>query len=137
MAPSVTAGVSDEVAAELQVPIGPQMLEEVVVPMPAQRSWHSQSNRAVQRSLTHFPSQPWCKMCVESRGRDSRHREQLKIDAVVPADHVLPGADTSSGAIHATMVPDSKKMDMPCVVTATAKWVLDLEYERFYLHGDK
>ena len=34
----------------------------------------------------------------------------------------LVGADTSSGAIHATMVPDSKKMDMPCVVAATAKW---------------
>ena len=35
-------------------------------------------------SLTHFPSQPWCKMCVESRGHDSPHREQSKIDAVVP-----------------------------------------------------
>ena len=37
-------------------------------------------------------------------------------------------ADTSSGAIHATMVPDSKKMDMTYVVAATAKWVRDLEY---------
>ena len=36
------------------------------------------------------------------------------------------GADTSSGAIHATMVPDSKKMDMPYVVAATGKWVRDL-----------
>ena len=48
----------------------------------------------------------------------------------------LVGADTSSGAIHATMVPDSKKMDMPHVVSATAKWVRDLGYERFCLHGD-
>ena len=47
----------------------------------------------------------------------------------------LVGADTSSGAIHATMVPDSKKMDMPYVVAATAKWVRDLVYERFCLHG--
>ena len=31
----------------------------------------------------------------------------------------LVGADTSSGAIHATMVPDSKKMDM----AATAKYL--------------
>ena len=38
----------------------------------------------------------------------------------------LVGADTSSGAIHATMVPDSKKTDMPYVVAATAKWVRDL-----------
>ena len=41
----------------------------------------------------------------------------------------LVGADTSSGAIHATtMVPDSKKIDMPYVVAATAKWVRDLVY---------
>ena len=92
-------------------------------------------------------------MCVESQGRDSPHREQSKIDAVVPQlqfDYgymgdggplqiacFLVGADTSSGAIHATMVPDSKKMDMPHVVAATAKWVRDLGYERFCLHGDQ
>ena len=35
------------------------------------------------------------------------------------------------------MVPDSKKMDMPYVVAATAKWVRDLGYERSCLHGDK
>ena len=40
----------------------------------------------------------------------------------------LVGADTSSGAIHATMVPVSKKMDMLYVVAATAKWVRDLAY---------
>ena len=100
-----------------------------------------------QHNLTHFPSQPWCKMCVESRGHDSTHREQSKIDAVVPQlqfDYgytgdggplqiacFLVGADTSSGAIHATMVPDSKKMDMPYAVAATAQWVRDLGYERF------
>ena len=38
----------------------------------------------------------------------------------------LVGADTSSGAIHATMVPDSEKMDMPHVVAATAKSVRNL-----------
>ena len=106
-----------------------------------------------QHSLTHFPNQFWCKMCVESRRRDSPHREQSKIDAVVPQLQFdcgsmgeggppqiacfLVGTDTSSAAIHATMVPDCKKMDMPCVVAATAKWVRDLEYERFCPHGDK
>ena len=49
----------------------------------------------------------------------------------------LVGADTSSGAIHATSVPDSKKMDMPHVVAATAKWLRDLVYESFCLHGDE
>ena len=49
----------------------------------------------------------------------------------------LVGTDTSSGALHATMVPDSKKMDMPYVVATTAKSVRDLGYERFCLHGDK
>ena len=42
----------------------------------------------------------------------------------------LVGTDTSSGAIHATMVPDSKKMDMPYVVATTAKWVRDLGYSQ-------
>ena len=48
----------------------------------------------------------------------------------------LVETDTSSAAIHATMVPDCKKMDMPFVVAATAKWVRDLGYERFCLHKD-
>ena len=89
---------------------------------------------------------------MEGGGHDLPHREQSKIDAVVPQlqfDYgymgdggplqiacFLVGADTSSGAIHATMVPDSKKVDMPSVVAATAKWVRDLGYERFCLHGD-
>ena len=79
-------------------------------------------------------------MCFESRGHDSPHREQSKIDAVVPQIQFdygymgdgdppqiacfLVGADTSSGAIRATMVPDSKKMDMPYVVAGTAKWCI-------------
>ena len=37
-----------------------------------------------QHNLTHFQSQLWCKMCVESRGHDSPQREQSKIDATVP-----------------------------------------------------
>ena len=134
VAPLLTAGVSDEVAQELQMPIGPQMLDDVEEPMPARPATLKDPgtpDRIVmeQHSLKHFPSQPWCKMCVESRGRDSPHREQSKIDAVVPQlqfDYgymgdggplqiacFLVGADTSSGTIHATMVPDSKKMDMP------------------------
>ena len=99
-----------------------------------------------QHSVTQFPSQPWCKMCVESRGRDSPHREQSRIDAVVSqlqfdygfmgdGGHLqiacfLVGADTFSGAIHATMVPDSKKTGMPHVVAATAKWVRDVVYSQ-------
>ena len=35
VAPLTTAGVSDEVAQELQMPIGPQRLEDVEEPMPA------------------------------------------------------------------------------------------------------
>ena len=42
----------------------------------------------------------------------------------------LVGTDTSSGAIHATMVLDSKKMDMPYVVAATAKWVRGQGYSQ-------
>ena len=153
VAPLTTAGVSDEVAQALQMPMGPQMLEDVEEPMfarPATLRDPGTPDQIVmeQNSLTHFPSQPWCKMCVESRGHDSPHREQSKIDAVVPQRQFdywcmgdggplqiacfLVGADTSSGAIHATMVPDSKKINMPYVVPTKAKWVHDLGP-----HGDK
>ena len=146
-APLTTAGVSDKVAQELQMPMGPQMLEGVKEPMPARLATLRDPGTPdqivmEQHNLTHFPSQPWCKMCVKSRGHDSPHREQSKIDAVVPQLQfaygymgdggplqvacILVGTDTSSGAIHATMVPDSKKMDVPYVVAATAKWVRDL-----------
>ena len=50
VAPLSTAGVSDEVAQELQMPMGPQMLEDVDEPDArssdnSQRSWHPRSNR--------------------------------------------------------------------------------------------
>ena len=158
VAPLTTAGGSDEVAQEIQMPVGPQMLEDVEEPMPARPAALRDPGTPdqivmEQHNLTHFPSQPWCKVCVEPRGHDSPHREQSKIDAVVPQlqfDYgymgnggplqiacFLVGTDTSSGAIHATMVPDSKKMDVPYVVATKAKSVRDLEYERFCLHGDK
>ena len=35
VAPLSTAGVSDEIAQQLQMPMGPQMLEDVEEPMPA------------------------------------------------------------------------------------------------------
>ena len=89
VAPMLTAGVSNEVAQELQMPMCPQMLEDVEEPIlarPATLRDPGTPDQLVmeQHSLTHFPSQPWCKMCVEFRGRDSPHREQSKIDAVVP-----------------------------------------------------
>ena len=125
------------------------LLEDVEEPMPARPATLRDPGTPdqivmEQHNLTHFPSQPWCMMCVESRGHDSPHREQSKIDAVEPQlqfDYgymgdggppqiacFLVGTDTSSGAIHATKVPDSKKMDMPYVVATTAKWVRDLVY---------
>ena len=126
--------------------IGPQMLNDVEEPKPARPATLKDPGTPdqigmEQHSLAHFPIQPSCKMCVESRGHDSPHREQWKIDAVVPQlqfDYGYMGdggpqqtaCDTSSGAIHATMVPDSKKMDMPYVVAATAKWVRELGYSQ-------
>ena len=144
VAPLTTAGVSEDVSQEIQMPVGPQMLEDVEDPRPATLRDPGTPDQIVmeQHYLTHFPSQPWCKMCVESRRHDSPHRQQSKIDAVVPQRQfdceymgdggllqiacILVGTDASPGAIHATMVPDSKKMDMPYVVATTAKWVRDL-----------
>ena len=61
MAPLVTAGVSDDVASELQMPIGPQTLDDVEEPMPARPATlrgPGTPDRIVvqQQSLTHFPS---------------------------------------------------------------------------------
>ena len=49
----------------------PQMLDDVEDPMPARPATlkvPGTPSRIVmeKHSLTHFPSQPWCKMCVES-----------------------------------------------------------------------
>ena len=89
VAPLSTAGVSVEIAQELKMPMGPQALENVDVPMLARTTTIKDPGTPDQivvekHNLTHFSSQPWCKMCVESRGRDSPHRKQSKIDAVVP-----------------------------------------------------
>ena len=67
VAPVVTAGVSDDVAQELQMPMGPQTLEDVEEPMPARPATLRDPGTpdqivTEQHSLTHFPSQPWCKM---------------------------------------------------------------------------
>ena len=72
-----------DVAQELQMPIGPQALDDEEEPMPSPPAKLKDPIELDQHSLTHFPSQPWCKVCVESRGRDSPQREQSKIDAVV------------------------------------------------------
>ena len=72
-----------------------------------------------QHSLTHFPSQLWCKACVESRGRDS-HREPSKIDAVVPQLQFDYGyIEDGDPLLIARFLVDSKKMDMPHAVAGT------------------
>ena len=142
-APLSTAGVSDEVAQDLQMPIGPQMLEDVEEPMlarPATLRDPGTPDQIVMTAQSDTLSESALVQDVRrTQGHDSPHREQSKIDAVVPKlqfdyGHMgdggplqiacfFVGADTSSEAIHATMVPNSKKMDMPYVVAATAKWV--------------
>ena len=71
------------------MPVGPQILEDLEEPMPVRPATLRDPGTPdqivmEQHNLTHFPSQPWCKMCVESRGHDSPFPEQSKIDAVSP-----------------------------------------------------
>ena len=59
MAPLVTAGVSDGVAQELEMPTGPQALEDVDGPMPSRLATHQDPGTPDQivldqHSLTHF-----------------------------------------------------------------------------------
>ena len=77
-----------DIRREIQMPVGKQMREDVEEPMLARLATLRDPGTPdqivmEQHNLTHFPSPPWCKMCVESRGHDSPHREQSKIDAVV------------------------------------------------------
>ena len=64
--PLPTAGVSDDVGQELQLPMDPQILDDVEEPMPARQTTLRDPGTPdqigmEQHSLTHFPSQPWCK----------------------------------------------------------------------------
>ena len=66
--------MSDEVAPEKQMPVGPQMLEDVEKPMPVRPATlrdPSTPDQIVleQHNLTHFPSQP----CV-SNPEDTTHQ---------------------------------------------------------------
>ena len=95
-------GVSDDVAQELQMPTGSQALEgveEMMPSRPATPKIQAAPDQIVldhRHSLTHLPSQPWCKVCVQSRGRDSPHREKSKMDAVVPQLHFDYGCRSST-----------------------------------------
>ena len=70
----VTAGVSDDVAQDLQMLIGPQKLDDVEEPMPARPATLKDPGTPDQivldqHSPTPFPSQPWCKQDVRRISR--------------------------------------------------------------------
>ena len=67
-------------------------------------------------------------MCVESRGHDSPHREQSKIDAVVPQLQFDCGCMGDGG----NLIDDGAGLqeDMPYVVATTANWVRDPGYSQ-------
>ena len=115
-----------------------------------------------QHELTHFPSQPWCPLCVAARGHDSPRKEQPHLDAVVPVlqfDYgylgdrndpetppacFLVGADLSSGGYLAVMVPETGKQvkdagdfNVHHVVVNIERWVRDLGHTRVTMHGDQ
>ena len=60
VAPLTTAGVSHEVAQEIQMPVGQQMLGDIEEPMPAATLRDPGTSDQIvmeQHNLTHFPSQ--------------------------------------------------------------------------------
>ena len=76
----VTAGVSDDVFQELQMPLGPQALDVVEEQMPAIGKDPVTPDQTVldQHIMTHFPSRP-CARCASNLA----HREESNIDAVL------------------------------------------------------
>ena len=102
-----------------------------------------------QNSLAHFLSQPWCKICVASRGRDSPHQEQPKNgQRAAPTSVSWPHVQRKPSTEF--LVPRTPLLEPSCrhwcqtprrwtcpVVAGTARWVRDLGYERFCQHEDK
>ena len=127
------------------MPNGPQTSDDVEEPRPARLAALKDPGTLDQIVLDTFPESAM----VQDVRRTSRTRfttsRKSTIDAVVPQVQFhngcmgdggrqqiacfFVGTDTSSRAIHTTMVPDFK-MDVPYVVAGTAKWVRDLEYLR-------
>ena len=136
VAPLSTAGVSDEVAQELQMPICPQMLEDVEEPMLARPATLKDPGTPDQivmehHNLTHFPSQSWCKICASNLEdvihsiENSRKSMQLSLNCNMTTGtwetEALCRLRASSWE-QTPLLETSKKMDTPYVVAATAKW---------------
>ena len=144
VAPLTTAGVS-EVAQELQMPMVPHMLEPMPRHSRSDRDGTTQSDTLSESTLVQDVRRiPRTRLITSRTVKNQQLYLNFQFDYGYMGDGgplqiacFLVGADTSSRAIHATMVPDSQKMDMPYVVATTAKWLRDLWYERFCLHGDK
>ena len=83
---------SDEAAQAMLEPAGPRPMpvdveiEDAAPPRPATlKSPGAPEKQAVDlHNLLHFPSEPWCEHCVQSRGHDAPHMERDNIDAVTP-----------------------------------------------------
>ena len=90
VAPLSTAGVSDEVAQELQMPMGPRMLEDVDEPMPARPTTLRDPGTPdqivmEQHSLTHFRVSPGARCALNPEDmihhvEDTRKSTQLRLN---------------------------------------------------------
>ena len=125
VAPLLTAGVTDEVAQELQMPIGPQMMDDVEEPMPARPATLKDPgtpDRIVQEqhSLTNFPSQPWCKMFVESRGHMIHRIENSRKSRQLCLNFSLTTGTLEMEAIYRLLV--SSWEETPLLEPSTRRW---------------
>ena len=145
VAPLSTAGVSDELAQELQMPMGPQTLEDVEEPMlarPATLRDPCTPDQIVmeQHSLTHILRVSPGARCA-SNPEDTIHHISLTTDTWVTE---APCTSRASWWEQTLLLetstrrwcPTPRRWTCPYVVAATAKWVRDMGYERFCLHGD-
>ena len=145
VAPLSTAGVSDELAQELQMPMGPQTLEDVEEPMlarPATLRDPGTPDQIVmeQHSLTHILRVSPGARCASNLD-DVIHPISLTTDTWVTEAPCRSRASSWEQTLlletsTRRWCPTPRRWTCPYVVAATAKWVRDLGYERFCLHGD-
>ena len=105
MSPLMTAGVSDDVAQELQILIRPQALEDVEEHMPSRPATLKDPGTpdqivVDQHSLTLFPESGLVQSVRRIPRRVSPHREQSKFDAVVPQLQFNRGLRLHGGDTH-------------------------------------
>ena len=108
------AGFPESVADEI-AELNADVEEEVHRAKPLPTPWQPTKSEYHDHTVTHAPYRPWCKHCVEGRGREAGHLTIPKDPRAVPVIHFdykdlsdfgeVKGLNSQEGDESATKVP--------------------------------